>query len=123
MNGRGLKTCQGRGLITTFMECDARERFRNVQQHATELLQSRKLEECYALLSEHLENPKDKHIDDSDLAEAYNTRGQVKYLWVDFNGAVEDYSVALRHNPEFAVAYYNRGQIHYRMGARALCVV
>ena len=88
-----------------------------------ELLQSRKLEECHALLTETLENPKDERVDDSDLAEAYNTRGQVKYLWVDFNGAVEDYSVALRHNPEFAVAYYNRGQIHYRMGARALCIV
>ena len=89
--------------------------FRVVQQ-ATELLQSRKLEECYKLLSEHLQRPTGEDVDGSNVAEAYNTRGQVKYLWVDFNGAVEDYTAALRHNPEFAVAYYNRGQIHYRMG-------
>lgn len=50
------------------------------------------------------------------MADAFNTRGHIKYLWVDFDGAVEDYTEAIRRNPEFAVAYYNRGQIHYRLG-------
>ncbi|KAF7690541.1 hypothetical protein HF521_012345 [Silurus meridionalis] len=38
----------------------------------------------------------------NDLAVAYNNRGQVKYLRVDFY--------------EFEVPYYNRGLIRYRLG-------
>lgn len=96
-----------------------------VQEQARELLQSSKLEECYRLLTDHIHSLEDQERDCDELAEAYNTRGQVKYLWVDFNGAVEDYSAALKYSPDFAIAYYNRGQIHYRMGERAsyLCVL
>ena len=50
------------------------------------------------------------------MADVYNTRGHIKYLWVDFDGAVKDYSEALSRDPLMAVAWYNRGQIHYRMG-------
>ena len=58
---------------------------------------------------ERLENPE-------CLADAYNTRGHIRYLWVDFDEAIEDYTEATRRDPEFAVAYYNRGQVHYRLG-------
>ena len=50
------------------------------------------------------------------LADVYNTRGHIKYLWVDFNEAVEDYTAAITTDPTHAVAFYNRGQVHYRMG-------
>ena len=55
--------------------------------------------------------------------DAFNARGHIKYLWVDFDGAVEDYTEAIRRNPDFAVAYYNRGQIHYRLGKDQFDVV
>ena len=52
------------------------------------------------------------------VALSYNNRGQIKYLRVDFNEAVQDYSRAVEMDRELAVAYYNRGQIHYRVGKR-----
>ncbi|KAI8506021.1 Tetratricopeptide repeat [Branchiostoma belcheri] len=52
----------------------------------------------------------------SDLVMAYNNRGQIKYLRVDFDQAVEDYTAAIGVAPDVAVPYYNRGQIHYRLG-------
>lgn len=50
-----------------------------------------------------------------DLAQAFNERGFTKYLHVDFDSAVEDYTKALelKKSPIF---YYNRGLIHYRLG-------
>ncbi|XP_027711432.1 tetratricopeptide repeat protein 32 isoform X1 [Vombatus ursinus] len=51
-----------------------------------------------------------------DLATAYNNRGQIKYLRVDFHEAVDDYSAAIQTLPHFEVPYYNRGLIFYRMG-------
>ncbi|XP_041105762.1 tetratricopeptide repeat protein 32 [Polyodon spathula] len=51
-----------------------------------------------------------------DLAVAYNNRGQVKYLRVDFYDAMEDYTSAIRAKKDFAVPYYNRGLIRYRLG-------
>ena len=51
-----------------------------------------------------------------ELTNAYNSRGHIRYLWVDFDEAIEDYSAALKLDTNFAVAYYNRGQIHYRLG-------
>ena len=50
------------------------------------------------------------------LAVAYNNRGQIKYMRVDFNEAVEDYTQAISLDNTLAVAFYNRGQIHYRLG-------
>lgn len=55
-----------------------------------------------------------------ELTHAYNSRGHIRYLWVDFDEAIADYSEALKLDPNFAVAYYNRGQIHYRLGNRRL---
>ncbi len=50
------------------------------------------------------------------LALAYNNRGHLQYLQVDFDDAVADYSQSIRLYPTLAVAHYNRGLIHYRLG-------
>ncbi|XP_077885748.1 tetratricopeptide repeat protein 32 isoform X1 [Ictidomys tridecemlineatus] len=51
-----------------------------------------------------------------DLATAYNNRGQIKYLRVDFFEAMDDYTSAIEIQPNFEVPYYNRGLILYRLG-------
>ncbi|XP_051696520.1 tetratricopeptide repeat protein 32 isoform X2 [Oryctolagus cuniculus] len=51
-----------------------------------------------------------------DLATAYNNRGQIKYLRVDFYEAMDDYTRAIEVRPSFEVPYYNRGLILYRLG-------
>ena len=33
-----------------------------------------------------------------------------------FKEAIEDYTEAIKIDPTFAVAYYNRGQVQYRLG-------
>ncbi|KAI3364226.1 hypothetical protein L3Q82_011031 [Scortum barcoo] len=50
------------------------------------------------------------------LAAAYNNRGQIKYLRVDFSEAVEDYTSAIETDSRFETPLYNRGLIHYRLG-------
>ncbi|XP_051830062.1 tetratricopeptide repeat protein 32 isoform X3 [Antechinus flavipes] len=55
-----------------------------------------------------------------DLATAYNNRGQIKYLRVDFYEAVDDYTAAIAARPHYEIPYYNRGLIFYRMGEEAL---
>ncbi|XP_071324032.1 tetratricopeptide repeat protein 32 [Trachinotus anak] len=50
------------------------------------------------------------------LATAYNNRGQIKYLRVDFHEAVEDYTSAIQADSQFEIPFYNRGLIHYRLG-------
>ena len=55
-----------------------------------------------------------------DLASAYNSRGQIRYLRVDFTEAVEDYTEAIGVHPSFEVPFYNRGLIHYRLGITSL---
>ncbi|XP_033932327.1 tetratricopeptide repeat protein 32 [Pseudochaenichthys georgianus] len=52
----------------------------------------------------------------SHLATAYNNRGQIKYLRVDFGEAVEDFSLAIQSDSSFETPFYNRGLIHYRLG-------
>ncbi|XP_029983651.1 tetratricopeptide repeat protein 32-like [Sphaeramia orbicularis] len=52
----------------------------------------------------------------SDLATAYNNRGQIKYLRVDFREAVEDFSSAIKVDSQFEIPFYNRGLVHYRLG-------
>ncbi|KAM8832526.1 tetratricopeptide repeat protein 32 [Spinachia spinachia] len=52
----------------------------------------------------------------SKLAMAYNNRGQIKYLRVDFNEAVEDFTSAIKADCRFEIPFYNRGLIHYRLG-------
>ncbi|KAJ0061163.1 hypothetical protein NL108_008853 [Boleophthalmus pectinirostris] len=57
-----------------------------------------------------------RSCDTSDLATAYNNRGQIRYLRVNFTEAVEDYTCAIQAQGEFEIPYYNRGLIHYRLG-------
>ncbi|XP_034017691.1 tetratricopeptide repeat protein 32 [Thalassophryne amazonica] len=57
-----------------------------------------------------------RKCESTDLATAYNNRGQIKYLRVDFNEAVADYTAAINADNKFEVAFYNRGLIHYRLG-------
>ena len=61
----------------------------------------------------------------AQLTDAFNTRGHIHYRWVDFDEAIQDYSEAIKVDPTFAVAYYNRGQVHYRLGKKfgELCTV
>ena len=54
----------------------------------------------------------------AQLTDAFNTRGHIHYRWVDFDEAIQDYSEAIKVDPKFAVAYYNRGQVHYRLGKK-----
>ncbi|XP_049800769.1 uncharacterized protein LOC126235886 isoform X1 [Schistocerca nitens] len=52
-----------------------------------------------------------------DAALAYNNRGHLRYLQVNFDGAIEDYDKAIANDPDLAVAYYNRGTVFYRLGS------
>ncbi|XP_034435114.1 tetratricopeptide repeat protein 32 [Hippoglossus hippoglossus] len=57
-----------------------------------------------------------RKCDAASLARAYNNRGQIKYLRVDFHEAVEDYTSAIQADSHFEVPFYNRGLIRYRLG-------
>lgn len=54
-----------------------------------------------------------------DLATAFNNRGHIKYLRVEFAAAMEDYAAAIESQPGFEVPYYNRGLVLYRLGTAA----
>jgi tetratricopeptide (TPR) repeat protein len=87
---------------------------------AKELLSSDQLNECHDVLSQIIKECSDDDTNGEltrpELADIYNMRGHIKYLWVDFNEAIDDYSQSIRLDPSIAIPYYNRGQIHYRMG-------
>ncbi|MBN3301237.1 tetratricopeptide repeat protein 32 [Amia ocellicauda] len=51
-----------------------------------------------------------------EVAVAFNNRGQIKYLRVDFYEAMEDYTSAIETKRQFDIPYYNRGLIRYRLG-------
>lgn len=59
-----------------------------------------------------------RECEPSSLATAYNNRGQIKYLRVDFREAVDDYTSATQADSQFEVPFYNRGLIHYRLGKK-----
>ncbi|MBC7853201.1 MAG: tetratricopeptide repeat protein, partial [Pirellulaceae bacterium] len=55
----------------------------------------------------------------ADLCREHGTwfnRGELRYEQGDFNGAVQDYSQALRIAPKDAAAYNSRGHAYYRLG-------
>ncbi|XP_046990853.1 uncharacterized protein LOC124595963 isoform X3 [Schistocerca americana] len=58
-----------------------------------------------------------------DAALAYNNRGHIRYLQVNFDGAIEDYDKAIAIDPDLAVAYYNRGTVFYRLEAGQLLLM
>ncbi|XP_053236879.1 tetratricopeptide repeat protein 32 [Podarcis raffonei] len=82
---------------------DAHAAFREQRYERAEELYSSYIEYCVCASSH-------------DLATAFNNRGQIKYLRVDFYEAMEDYTSAIEAWPEFEVPYYNRGLILYRLG-------
>uniref|UniRef100_A0A8D0BKG3 Tetratricopeptide repeat domain 32 n=1 Tax=Salvator merianae TaxID=96440 RepID=A0A8D0BKG3_SALMN len=73
-----------------------------------------KAEQLYSCYIEHCacSKPDAYH----DLATALNNRGQIKYLRVDFYEAMDDYTAAIKIQPDFEIPYYNRGLILYRLG-------
>ncbi len=87
-------------------------------EKAKDLLTQGSLEESCRLLTEFIETRRSVEGPENteELSEAFNTRGQIRYLWVDFDEAVQDYTEAIRRSSHHAVAYYNRGQVHYRLG-------
>ena len=56
-----------------------------------------------------------KKTKEEKLSLAYNERGHLKYLLVNFDGAIEDYTKAIELYPN-AITLYNRGQVYYRLG-------
>lgn len=95
-------------------------------EKAKDLLSKNQLEECHDALNKLIDSRNGISSNGPSLqvlADAYNTRGHIKYLWVDFDAAILDYTEAIQCDPSLAVAYYNRGQIHYRMGRYSLAEV
>ncbi|XP_072107441.1 tetratricopeptide repeat protein 32 isoform X2 [Mobula birostris] len=77
----------------------------------------RTAEECYTEFIHMCMEGHQKHKCAQDLAKAYNNRGQIKYLGVDFYEAMDDYTLAIENKEDFEVPYYNRGLIKYRLDA------
>ena len=87
-----------------------------VYEEAKSLLNSEQLQDSCRLLTVFIDDHRDSSELRSAVTDAYNSRGHIKYLNVDFPGAIADYSEALERDPSFAVAWYNRGQVLYRLG-------
>lgn len=87
-----------------------------LHEKAKSLLSSGQLEESCQLFTRFIDECKGSSEHRSAVTDAYNSRGHVKYLSVDFPGAIADYSEALERDSEFAIAWYNRGQVRYRLG-------
>lgn len=87
-----------------------------VYEKAKSLLSAGQLEESYQLYTQFIDSHKESREYTAAVTDAYNSRGHIKYLWVDFPGAIEDYSQAIERDPSFATAHYNRGQVLYRLG-------
>ncbi|XP_068959110.1 tetratricopeptide repeat protein 32 isoform X5 [Petaurus breviceps papuanus] len=92
---------------------EAHAHFRRGEHHEAEALYSAYIRQCACADGGARAAP---HCSPQDLATAYNNRGQIKYLRVDFSEAVEDYTAAIGALPRFEVPYYNRGLIFYRLG-------
>ncbi len=50
---------------------------------------------------------------DFEYAEAYYSRGFIKYCLQNFKEAVKDYTSAINFNPKYAEAYHNRGVTNF----------
>lgn len=85
---------------------------------ARSLLEEKDLEQSFKYFTDFINSQRSlsKPEHREELIDAYNSRGHIRYLWVEFDDAVGDYSEAIELDPKFAVAYYNRGQVHYRLG-------
>jgi len=61
-------------------------------------------------------------LDPYNLAVAFNNRGSAKDDMGDSDGAIEDFKLALKVNPRYAEAYYNRSFAYERKGLLPLAV-
>ena len=86
-------------------------------QKAKLCLEKGKLDESFRLFSSFIDDP-NSILYPEELTNSYNARGHIRYLWVDFDDAIMDYTEAIKRDPSFAVAHYNRGQVYYRLGER-----
>lgn len=82
--------------------------FKNKNYSAAEILYSEIIENYWKSC--------DENSHKKAVSKALNNRGQIKYLRVDFDEAIEDYTKALELNNITEVLLYNRGLIHYRLG-------
>ena len=78
-------------------------------------LEKGELDESFKLFTQFIDDP-ESPTHPEELTDSYNSRGHIRYLWVDFDDAINDYTAAIERNPNLAVAHYNRGQVHYRLG-------
>lgn len=101
-------TCLRNNSITAIMALES--------YHKAKLcLENGELDESFKLFTAFIDDPNSLRLDE-ELTDSYNARGHIRYLWVDFDDAIKDYTAAIKRNPDFAVAHYNRGQVHYRLG-------
>lgn len=96
--------------------------FSTIEQEAQNLIATGDVKKAQNLYTTFIDRQKGTRNDKKVDALARNNRGHLRYLSVDFYGAVEDYTAAIALDPCLAVSYYNRGQIHYRMGRFQLAV-
>ena len=96
--------------------------FSAIEREATNLMTNGDIENAKKLYTNFIEKHEETSNGKAILALARNNRGHLRYLTVDFHGAVQDYTVAIQLDPSLAVSYYNRGQIHYRMGRFQLAI-
>ena len=101
---------------------DGKHDFSTIEREATNLMTNGDVEKAEKLYTSFIERQEKSAKDKAILALARNNRGHLRYLTVDFHGAVRDYTAAIELDPSLAVSYYNRGQIHYRMGRFKLAV-
>ena len=84
-------------------------------QKAKLCLEKGELDESFQLFSSFIDDSS-SILHPEELTDSYNARGHIRYLWVDFDDAIRDYTEAIKRDPGLAVAHYNRGQVHYRLG-------
>ncbi|OQV25309.1 putative Tetratricopeptide repeat protein 32 [Hypsibius exemplaris] len=95
-------------LLQDAKRLESERKFKDAEKHYTEYIRH-----CAAEMDRGRKNI----IDLSErLALAYNNRGLVRYLLVDFEAAIHDFTAALQLNDQLAVGFYNRGLVHYRLG-------
>jgi len=57
-----------------------------------------------------------KPINDANLAVTYFNRGNARLRKGEFDGAIDDYNMAIKLKPKYAKAYANRGSCWYNKG-------
>ena len=82
------------------------------------LLNLGKLEESCQVFTDFIQRYGHSGEHGAAVTDAYNSLGHIKYLSVDFPGAISDYTRAIERDPTFTIAWYNRGQVQYRLGER-----